>query len=137
MADDAATQSLLLHDVLGLTVAEMSPDQVVITWTVAEQNLQPYGLAHGGMHCLVNESAASIAGAAWLGTDGNCVGVNNNTDFLRASRTGDELTATATPVHRGRSQQLWMVETRDAGDRLVARGQVRLQNLPPREQLVS
>ncbi|GMA86808.1 hypothetical protein GCM10025868_20580 [Angustibacter aerolatus] len=35
----------------------------------------------------------------------------------------------ATPVHQGRSQQVWLVETRDAGDRLVARGQVRLQNL--------
>jgi acyl-coenzyme A thioesterase PaaI-like protein len=32
-------------------------------------------------------------------------------------------------VHRGRSQQLWDVETRDDGGRLVARGQVRLQNL--------
>lgn len=132
MADDLMTASLLLHDVLGLTMAEVGPDGVVITWTVAEQHLQPYGLAHGGMHCLVNESAASIAGAVWLGDDGSCVGVNNNTDFLRAARPGDELTATATPVHRGRSQQLWLVETRDARDRLVARGHVRLQNLPPR-----
>lgn len=129
MADDPMTRPLLLHDVLGLRTTEAGPDQVVITWTVAEPHLQPHGLAHGGMHCLVNESAASIAGGMWLGGGGNCVGVNNNTDFLRAARTGDELTATATPVHRGRSQQLWLVETRDARDRLVARGHVRLQNL--------
>jgi acyl-coenzyme A thioesterase PaaI-like protein len=32
-------------------------------------------------------------------------------------------------VHRGRSTQLWDVEIRDEGERLVARGQVRLQNL--------
>jgi acyl-coenzyme A thioesterase PaaI-like protein len=32
-------------------------------------------------------------------------------------------------VHRGRSQQLWQVEVTDASTRLVARGQVRLQNL--------
>lgn len=133
MAVDPELPPLMLHDVLGLALTEVGPDRVVITWTVAEQNLQPYGLAHGGMHCLVNESAASIAGAAWLDADGSCVGVNNNTDFLRAARSGDELTATATPLHRGRSQQLWQVETRDARDRLVARGQVRLQNLPPQE----
>ncbi|MDQ3627713.1 MAG: PaaI family thioesterase [Actinomycetota bacterium] len=132
MAPDPTTMSLLLHDVLGLEVAELGPDRVVITWTVAEQNLQPHGLAHGGMHSLVNESAASIAGAAWLGAEGSCVGINNNTDFLRAARFGDELTATATPIHRGRSQQLWLVETLDARGRLVARGQVRLQNLPAR-----
>jgi acyl-coenzyme A thioesterase PaaI-like protein len=35
-------------------------------------------------------------------------------------------------VHRGGSQQVWMVETRDDQDRLVARGQVRLANLSPR-----
>jgi 1,4-dihydroxy-2-naphthoyl-CoA hydrolase len=58
------------------------------------------------------------------------VGVNNNTDFFRAVAEGD-LTSTATPLHRGRSQQLWVVETRDTQDRLVARGQVRLQNLYP------
>jgi acyl-coenzyme A thioesterase PaaI-like protein len=32
-------------------------------------------------------------------------------------------------VHRGRSSQLWQVEMRDGQDRLVSRGEVRLQNL--------
>jgi acyl-coenzyme A thioesterase PaaI-like protein len=44
------------------------------------------------------------------------------------------LRSTGTPVHRGRSQQVWLVETRDDGDRLVARGQVRLQNLEQRRR---
>jgi acyl-coenzyme A thioesterase PaaI-like protein len=35
-------------------------------------------------------------------------------------------------VHRGRLQQVWLVETTDEQGRLVARGQVRLQNLQPR-----
>jgi acyl-coenzyme A thioesterase PaaI-like protein len=37
------------------------------------------------------------------------------------------------PVHRGRLQQLWQVSIRDEAERLVARGQVRLQNLPERD----
>jgi len=36
----------------------------------------------------------------------------------------------ATPVHQGRSQQVWVVETRDAENRLISRGQLRVQNLP-------
>ena len=56
------------------------------------------------------------------------VGVNNNTDFFRAVREGT-MTSTATPLHRGRSQQLWLVETVDADGQGRARGQVRLQNL--------
>ena len=62
------------------------------------------------------------------GGSGKCVGVNNSTDFFRAVREG-ELVSTGTPVHRGRSQQLWLVETHDADGRLVARGQLRVQNL--------
>ena len=58
------------------------------------------------------------------------MGVNNNTDFYRAVREGT-MTSTATPIHRGRSQQVWVVETVDADARVVARGQVRLQNLYP------
>jgi uncharacterized protein (TIGR00369 family) len=77
----------------------------------------------------VVETAASIAAAAWLGERGQVVGVNNSTDFLRAVREGT-LHAVAEPVHRGRLQQLWLVEIRDPDDRLIARGQVRLQNLP-------
>jgi uncharacterized protein (TIGR00369 family) len=125
--------NLRLHDLLGLELTEVGPDRVVVSWTVDERHLQPYGLAHGGVHCLVAESAASIAGAVWFGRDGNVVGVNNSTDFLRAARPGECLHATATPVHRGRSQQLWQIETRDDQERLVARGQVRLQNLPHRD----
>ncbi|NED58997.1 PaaI family thioesterase [Micromonospora aurantiaca] len=113
---------------LGLTFDEVSGDRVVIRWKVRPELHQPYGIQHGGVYCSVVETAASIGGALWLGDKGNVVGVSNQTDFLRAVRDG-ELTAVGTPVHRGRSQQLWLVEITDADARLVARGQVRLQNL--------
>jgi len=80
------------------------------------------------VHCAVVETAASIGAAAWLADRGTVVGVANQTDFFRAVTDG-ELVAVATPLHRGRSQQLWQVEIRDDTDRLVARGQVRMQNL--------
>ncbi|NES13556.1 PaaI family thioesterase [Micromonospora sp. PPF5-17] len=113
---------------LGLKFDEVSGDRVVIRWQVRPELHQPYGIQHGGVYCAVVETAASIGGALWLGDQGKVVGVSNQTDFLRAVRDG-ELTAVGTPVHRGRSQQLWLVEITDEGGRLVSRGQVRLQNL--------
>jgi 1,4-dihydroxy-2-naphthoyl-CoA hydrolase len=71
---------------------------------------------------------ASMGAALWFGDRGNVVGVNNNTDFYRAVSEG-LLTSTAKPLHQGRSQQVWLVETEDEAGRVVARGQVRLQNL--------
>jgi len=113
---------------LGLKFDEVSADRVVISWQVRPELHQPYGIQHGGVYCAVVETAASIGGATWLADQGQVVGVSNQTDFLRAVRSG-ELTAVGTPIHRGRSQQLWQVEITDGDDRLVARGQVRLQNL--------
>ncbi|MGC4855841.1 PaaI family thioesterase [Micromonospora sp. DT4] len=113
---------------LGLTFEETTADRVVISWQVRPELHQPFGIQHGGVYCSVVETAASVGGSLWLADRGTVVGVSNQTDFLRAVRDG-ELRAVATPVHRGRSQQLWQVEITDAKERLVARGQVRLQNL--------
>lgn len=118
-----------LAAVLGLRFDRISADEVVISWTADDRHLQPFGLVHGGVYCAVNETAASVAASLWFGERGTVVGVSNTTDFLRSAGPGAALTATATPVHRGRSQQLWAIETRDEQNRLMARGQVRLQNL--------
>jgi uncharacterized protein (TIGR00369 family) len=121
---------------LGLVIDEVSIDRLVCHWTVEPTQWQPYGVTHGGVYCTVVETVASIGGTLWLGEEGQVVGVSNHTDFLRAVREG-ELTAVGTPVHRGRLQQLWLVEIRDVRDRLVARGQVRLQNLRSTDQLAT
>jgi uncharacterized protein (TIGR00369 family) len=123
-----------LDELLGFEYLEGTGDRVVITWTVRPGHLQPGGIVHGGVYCAVVEAAASMGALWWLGDRGTVVGVSNQTDFLRAVPEGRRLTATATPIHRGRSQQLWSVEVTDEGGRLVARGQVRLQNLSPRAE---
>jgi uncharacterized protein (TIGR00369 family) len=118
-------------DYLGVEFQEVTGDRVVATWDATPALHQPYGIVHGGAHCGVVETLASVGAGMWLGDKGQVVGVHNSTDFYRAVSEG-RLTSTATPVHRGRSQQVWIVETVDADGRMVARGQVRLQNLTPR-----
>lgn len=115
---------------VGLVMDEVSGDRVAGHWTATPHLHQPYGIVHGGVHCSIIETLASVGAAMWFGESGKVVGVNNNTDFFRAVSEGD-LRSTATPLHRGRLQQVWVVETVDADDRVVARGQVRLQNLYP------
>ena len=116
---------------IGLQITSATADEVVATIEVTPALLQPYGLLHGGVLCSVVETLGSVGGAVWFGDRGNVVGVNNSTHFLRAVREGT-LTAVAHPVHRGGSQQLWRVEVRDAEERLVATGDLRVANLPHR-----
>ena len=117
-----------LFHVLGFQLLEATADRVVLEWTVTPDHHQPYGIVHGGVHCAAVESSASIGAALWFGDRGKVVGVANRTDFLRAATDG-VLRATATPIDRSETMQLWLVEIRDESARLVARGEVRLQNL--------
>lgn len=116
---------------IGLTFTEVAADRVVATWTAAPRHHQPFGIVHGGVHASVVETLGSMGSNVWLeerGAQAHAVGVNNSTDFFRAVGEGD-LVSTATAVHQGRSQQVWVVETRDDDGRLVARGQLRTQNV--------
>jgi 1,4-dihydroxy-2-naphthoyl-CoA hydrolase len=115
---------------LGLVFTELSPDGARAQLEIQPKLLQPMGIVHGGVYCSMIESMASVAAYTWFGAQGggSVVGVNNNTDFLRAISAGT-VYGTATPLHRGRRQQLWLVTITDSQDRMVARGQVRLQNL--------
>jgi uncharacterized protein (TIGR00369 family) len=117
-------------DRLGLKFTEITPDGVHAELEVTPALHQPMGIVHGGVYCSVIESIASTSAYVWLAEHGggNVVGVNNNTDFLRAISSGT-VYAVSEPIHRGRRQQLWLVIIRDEKDRVVARGQVRLQNL--------
>ncbi|MBF6454958.1 PaaI family thioesterase [Nocardia cyriacigeorgica] len=116
-------------DLIGLRYTAVGPDLVRGEWEVTPKLHQPAGIQNGGVLCTVIESLASVGGGVWYGERGNVVGVNNSTDFLRAVREGT-LTGEATPLHQGRLQQLWQVVVTDESGRVVARGQVRLQNLP-------
>lgn len=114
---------------LGLRLTHVAADRVEATWTARSELHQPYGIVHGGVHASVVETLASVGAAIWFGDRGQTVGVSNTTDFYRAVREG-ELASVATPIHQGRTQQTWLVETRTEDGRLVARGQLRVQNVP-------
>ena len=120
-------------ELIGLDITAVGPEEVRASLVVTPELLQPYGLLHGGVLCSVVETLGSVGGAAWFGERGNVVGTSNHTNLLRSARDGAQLQAVATPVHQGRTSQLWSVEVRDEQDKLIATGQLRVANLPSRE----
>jgi 1,4-dihydroxy-2-naphthoyl-CoA hydrolase len=130
--DSAAELGKGFDQELGLDYLEVTPDGGRVQLKIQDKLLQPWGIVHGGVYCSIVEGLASVTAQVWLAQNGggHVVGVNNNTDFLRAISSGT-VTAVSTPIHRGRRQQLWLVTITDDNDRVVARGQVRLQNIAP------
>lgn len=117
-----------LVNALGMQVVRASAEEVVVEWTVTPSHHQPMGIVHGGVHCSAIETACSI-GASLSARERDpklaAIGLENHTSFIRAVRSG-VLRATARPITRGRTTQVWEAEIRDEGDRLIATGRVRL-----------
>jgi len=113
---------------LGMRIVRASVDEVVVEWTAGPQHSQPMGLVHGGVHCAAIETACSIGAtlsARERDPNTGAVGLENHTSFVRAVRSG-RLTATATPITRGRTTQVWEATVRDEAQRTIATGRVRL-----------
>ena len=89
----------------------------------------PWGMVHGGVYASVIETACSFGASLAVLEDGRfAVGLTNTTEFVRAHREG-RLDVVATPLHQGRTGQLWQCDVTREDGKLVARGQVRLQNV--------
>lgn len=115
----------------GIELTDASIDHAEGRLELDENHQQPYGVVHGGVYCTLVETLASTGAAFWAMDQGmaGAVGVSNRTDFLRPVTEG-VLLGRATPIHRGKTQQLWQVDiTRESDGKLVAQGRVRMHNI--------
>jgi len=126
------TTASQLMELLDIQFDEISPNRVTGSIAADERHHQPWGIIHGGLYTTVIETFATTGAFEEVNDRGQqAVGVSNATDFLRPHRTG-RLHVEAVAIQQGRTQQLWQVEIRRPDDsKLVARGQVRLQNIDP------
>ncbi|WP_269305788.1 PaaI family thioesterase [Aeromicrobium sp. HA] len=115
----------------GFVIDEISEARLTGHVDLGEDHLNPWGVVHGGLYTTIVESAGGVAASQAVAERGQfAVGVHNATDFLRPSR-GGRASVEAEALQQGRTQQLWQVViTDDATSKVLARGQVRLQNVP-------
>src|SRR5512132_2109564 len=74
---------------MGVTLLTATADEVTCEWVVEEKHQQGYGIVHGGVHCGVIETLASVGAAVVAFPRGQrVVGLENSTSFVRAVRSG-------------------------------------------------
>ena len=119
-----------LMTLLDIEFDEITATRVSGSVAADERHHQPWGIVHGGLYTAVIETFATTGAFEAVNHRGQrAVGVSNATDFLRPHRTG-RLQVLAVPIQQGRTQQPWQVEIRRPEDeKLIAHGQVRLQNI--------
>ena len=104
---------------LGIEFQETGTDQVVATMPVDSRTHQPFGLLHGGASVVLAESVASIG--TWNLIDQErefAAGLEINANHIRGKKDGI-VTATGTPVHKGRTTMVWDIRITDEAGRLI------------------
>ena len=115
-----------VHDYLGITTVEATADRVVLQLTVTPHVHHPYGIMHGGVSALLAEGAASLGGVVSVAPDHVVVGTELNISHLRPAKSG-VVTATATPIRKGRTVHVWGIEITDERGRLISTGRCSMQ----------
>jgi uncharacterized protein (TIGR00369 family) len=114
---------------LGIEFVEVGDDFLVARVPVNRQTCQPYGLLHGGVSVVLAETVGSIGAAFCVPEGTRVVGLDVNANHLRGVSQG-WVTATARPVHIGRSTQVWHIDLRDDQDRMVCIARLTMTVLP-------
>lgn len=107
-----------LPQTLQMQVVEATFERVVMTMPVTAQHLQPWGYLHGGASIALAETAATIG--AFLNCPPGMVafGQEVNANHIRPVREG-LLTATALPLHIGRTSHVWDIAIRNEQQKLI------------------
>tara|TARA_Y100001958_G_scaffold90330_1_gene61500 strand:- start:125 stop:508 length:384 start_codon:yes stop_codon:yes gene_type:complete len=112
-------------DFIGHEILEIKENYIKSSLEVMEHHKQPMGMVHGGVIDTMAEAAISYA--AFYTQEGSWVGVNNNTDFIKAITSGT-IFCEATPIKLGKRSQIWEAKIYN-NDKECARSTVRLTNI--------
>ena len=109
-----------LMETLDIQFLEVSEERVIATMPVNSKVHQPDGVLHGGASVALAETVGSFASAFSINRETHVVrGIEISANHLRSIKEG-MVTATATPMHKGRTTHLWEIRIIDDSERLIS-----------------
>lgn len=119
-----------LAERIGIELTEVGDDYLKGRMPVDSRTLQPYGIMHGGSSAALAETLGSIAGSLVLDPEKEyCVGMELNANHIRSVRSG-YVYGKATPIHIGRSTQVWEIRIETGEGKLVCISRLTLAVIP-------
>jgi len=112
----ACESTLVQH--LGIEFTTIGADFLEARMPVDERTMQPAGLLHGGASAALAETLGGAGAYLCLEAGQTCVGLEINANHVRPGHRGWVI-GRATPLHRGRTTQVWNIMIRDEQNNLV------------------
>jgi len=131
-SDRALSEGDTLLTTLGITLVDQDPSRVVATMPVTPRVHQPFGYLHGGASVALAETVASMGAVLNCEPGMVAFGLEINANHLRSKRSG-LLTAIGTPLHKGRTTQVWEVRIQDEDERLICVSRCTLAIVPMKD----
>src|SRR6195952_1323118 len=105
----------------GIQFTEAGKDRVVARMPVRPDLCTLHHTIHGGALMAFADSVGAAATVINLPEDAKgTTTIESKTNFIGGAREGTTVTATATPVHRGRRTQVWQTRIESEEGKLVA-----------------
>ncbi|WP_373400812.1 hotdog fold thioesterase [Algoriphagus halophilus] len=103
---------------LGIFFTNATEDTISAKMPVDHRTKQPMGLLHGGANVVLAETLGSISSSLTLDSEKQfCVGLEINANHLKSVKDGF-VTGTASPIHLGKSTQVWEIKIRNEKNQL-------------------
>jgi len=123
----------LLPDLLGIELVDVTPDKVVARLAVRPELCTTGGILHGGSIMAFADTLGAIGTVANLPPGAATATIESKTNFVGGAASGTSVTGEATPVHKGRTTQVWQTRITGEGGKLVALVTQTQIVMPPRK----
>lgn len=96
-----------LARLMRIRLVEQSPDKVVAELDVREDLCTTNSILHGGAYMAFADTIGAVATVLNLPPGAGTTTVESKTNFISAIKAGEVARAECTPVHRGKTTQVW------------------------------
>lgn len=108
-----------LMESLGMAIVTLEKNLVIMTMPVDCRTHQPAGYLHGGASVALAETAASFGAYVRVNQETTDVfGMEINANHIKSKKSGI-VTATALPIHVGRTTMVWEIKITDETEQLI------------------
>lgn len=123
----------ILPELLGIKLVEVTPDKVIAQLTVRPDLCTTGKILHGGSIMAFADTLGAIGTVVNMPQGHGTATIESKTNFIGGAAEGSVVTGECTPVHKGRTTQVWQTRITDAEGKLVALVTQTQIVMPPRK----
>ncbi len=110
----------LFPGLLGLKLVEVEAERILGTLAVRAELCTSGESLHGGAYMAFADTLGALGTIVNMPKGARTTTIESKTNFMGAAPLGSTITGEATPLHRGKTTQVWQTQIRDENGKLLA-----------------